>query len=51
MHDAPMGYIAGETDESGYIINQYNEADHVFRLITRHFNRSLYNLQKLISSA
>ena len=44
MHDAAMGYIAGETDESDYIINRDDEADRVFRLITRHFNRSLLEL-------
>ena len=47
MHDAAMGYIAGETDKSDYIISRDDEADRVFRLITRHFNRSLLELAEI----
>ena len=47
MHEAVTAFVAGETDESDYIINRDNEADRIYWLITRHFNRALLELAEL----
>lgn len=47
MHEAAMGVVRGETAESGHIVTRDDEADRVFRLIERHFNRSLLELSEL----
>ena len=47
MYEAAMDFFAGETTESEHIITRDDEADRIFRLITRHFNRSLLDLTEL----
>lgn len=47
MYEAALDFFAGETTESEHIITRDDEADRIFRLITRHFNRSLLNLAEL----
>jgi phosphate uptake regulator len=47
MHEAALSYAAGQTSESDHIISRDDEADRIFRLITRHFNRSLLELSEL----
>lgn len=47
MHEAATAFVAGETDESNHLISRDDEADRIFRLITRHFNRSLLELGEL----
>ena len=47
MYEAAMEYIAKETDESDYIINRDDEADRIYWLITRHFNRALLEFAEL----
>ena len=47
MYEAALDFFAGETTESEHIITRDDEADRIFRLITRHFNRSLLDLAEL----
>lgn len=47
MHEATTAFVAGETDESNHIINRDDDADGIFWLITRHFNRALLELTEL----
>jgi phosphate uptake regulator len=47
MHEAAISYVAGNTSESDHLIARDDEADRIFRLITRHFNRSLLELSEL----
>lgn len=47
MHEAALSYVVGQTSESDHIITRDDEADRIFRLITRHFNRSLLELSEL----
>lgn len=47
MYDAALTLFAGETNESEHIIDRDDEVDRIFRLITRHFNRSLQDLAEL----
>ncbi|MFW5959406.1 MAG: PhoU domain-containing protein [Natronomonas sp.] len=47
MHEAATAFVAGETEESDHIINRHGEANRIFRLITRHFNRALLELSEL----
>lgn len=47
MHEAAISYVAGKTSESDHLITRDDEADRIFRLITRHFNRSLLELSEL----
>ena len=47
MYEAAMEFIAKETDESDYIINRDDEADRIYWLITRHFNRALLEFAEL----
>lgn len=47
IHEAATASIAGKTGESDHLITRDDEADRIFRLITRHFNRSLLELAEL----
>jgi phosphate uptake regulator len=47
MHRAALDFLAGETTESEHIITHDDEADRIFRLIKRNFNRSLLDLTEL----
>lgn len=47
MYEAALDFFVGETTESEHIITRDDEADRIFRLITRHFNRSLLDLAEL----
>lgn len=47
MYEAALGFFAGETTESEHIITRDDEADRIFRLVSRHFNRSLLDLSEL----
>lgn len=47
MYDAALEFFAGQTAESDHIVDRDDEADRIFRLITRHFNRSLLDLSEL----
>lgn len=47
MHKSAIAFVTGETTESDHLTNRDDEADRIFRLITRHFNRSLLELSEL----
>ncbi|MFC7164730.1 phosphate signaling complex PhoU family protein [Halospeciosus flavus] len=47
MYQAALDFFAGESTESEHIITRDDEADRIFHLITRHFNRSLLDLAEL----
>lgn len=47
MCQAALDFFAGETTESEHIISRDDEANRIFRLIMRHFNRSLLDLAEL----
>lgn len=47
MYEAALDFFTGETTESEHIITRDDEADRIFHLITRHFNRSLLDLAEL----
>lgn len=47
MHETAIAYVAGETTESDHLINRDEEADRIFRLISRHFNRALLEFGEL----
>ncbi|MFW5950282.1 MAG: PhoU domain-containing protein [archaeon] len=47
MHEAATSFVAGKTRESDHLITRDDEADRIFRLITRHFNRSLLEFSEL----
>lgn len=44
MYEAALDFFAGKSTEFEYIVNRFDEVDRIFRLITRHFNRSLLDL-------
>ncbi|MFC4451129.1 phosphate uptake regulator PhoU [Halorussus aquaticus] len=47
MHEAAIAAFAGDATEVEYISRRDDEADRVFQLITRHFNRSLKDFDEL----
>lgn len=47
MYESSLDFFAGESTESEHIITRDDEADRIFHLITRHFNRSLLDLAEL----
>lgn len=47
MQEAAIAYVTGETTDSDHLIDRDDEADRIFQLITRHFNRSLLELAEL----
>lgn len=47
MHEAATSCVTEETSESDHLLTRDDEADRIFRLITRHFNRSLLELSEL----
>lgn len=47
MYEAALEFFAGETTESDHVVTRDDEADRIFRLLTRHFNRSLLDLAEL----
>lgn len=47
MHEAASTAFAGETTETEYIFQRDDEADRIFQLIHRHFNRSLVAFEAL----
>lgn len=47
MYEAALDVFAGETTGSEHIMDRDDEVDRMFRLITRHFNRSLLELAEL----
>lgn len=46
-HEAATRFIGGESAEADRIVDRSDEADRIFRLVTRHFNRSLLELAEL----
>lgn len=47
MHEAAMAAFTGDTEEVQYISQRDNEADRLYELISRQFNRSLVDFEDL----
>jgi phosphate uptake regulator len=47
MHEAAMAAFIGDSEEVEYIFQRDSEADRVYQLITRQFNRSLVDFEEL----
>lgn len=47
MHEAAMAALTGDASEVEYIRQRDDEADRIFELVTRHFNRSLTDLEEI----
>lgn len=47
MHEDATAFVTGNTTEAAHLTDRDDEADRIFRLIIRHFNRSLLELSEL----
>jgi len=46
MHEAALELLAGERGDTAHVVERDDDADRLFRLITRHFNRALLELSE-----